>query len=107
MRIDAATHGQEIVAAVLIAEARGEGGKGMAAVAEVNHRRSELKGVSMLSVIDLGTFASLNCTNRDALLQTYHNPILKQRCELPGALIIGPKRLEISRAGRLTSRTKK
>lgn len=44
MRIDAATHGQEIVAAVLIAEARGEGEKGMAAVAEFIRRRADIRG---------------------------------------------------------------
>ena len=71
-RVDAATYGQEVVAAVLLAEARGEGEKGMTAVAEVIRRRADLKGVSMLSVIEPGTFTSLNGTSRDALLKKFH-----------------------------------
>jgi N-acetylmuramoyl-L-alanine amidase len=70
--VNGATYGQEVVAAVLIAEARGEGEKGMMAVAEVIRRRADLKGVTMLSVIEPGTFTSLNGTDRDALLEKYH-----------------------------------
>jgi N-acetylmuramoyl-L-alanine amidase len=69
--VNGATYGQEVVAAVLIAEARGEGEKGMMAVAEVIRRRADLKGVSMLSVVEPGTFTSLNGTDRDALLEKY------------------------------------
>ena len=69
--VSAATYGQEVVAAVLLAEARGEGEKGMIAVAEVIRRRADLKGVSMLAVVKPGTFTSLNGTNRDDLLKKF------------------------------------
>lgn len=69
--LSAATYGQEVVAAVLLAEARGEGEKGMQAVAEVIRTRADKKGVSMLAVIKPVIFSSLNGTNRDALLKKY------------------------------------
>lgn len=71
MDASAATYGQEVVAAVLLAEARGEGVKGMQAVVEVIRRRADMKGVSMLAVIEPGAFSSLNGTNRDALLKKF------------------------------------
>jgi len=67
-----ATYGQEVLAAVLLAEARGEGEVGMRAVAEVVRRRADAKGVSMLSVLKPGAFSSLNGTDRDALLRRFH-----------------------------------
>lgn len=69
--MNAATYGQEVVAAVLLAEARGEGEKGMLAVAEVIRTRADEKGVSMLAIIKPVIFSSLNGTNRDALLKKY------------------------------------
>lgn len=69
--LKAATYGQEVVAAVLLAEARGEGEKGMQAIAEVIRTRADKKGVSMLAVIKPVIFSSLNGTNRDALLKKY------------------------------------
>jgi N-acetylmuramoyl-L-alanine amidase len=68
----AATYGQEVLAAVLLAEARGEGETGMRAVAEVVRRRADERGVSMLSVLKPGAFSSLNGTTRDALLRRFH-----------------------------------
>jgi hypothetical protein len=79
----AATYGQEVLAAVLLAEARGEGEVGMRAVAEVVRRRADAKGVSMLSVLKPGAFSSLNGTNRDALLRRFHRHPM-----FPGALEI-------------------
>ncbi len=70
-RLNAATYGQEVVAAVLLAEARGEGKKGMQAVAEVIRTRADKKGVSMLAIVKPGIFTSLNGTNRDALLKKF------------------------------------
>jgi hypothetical protein len=67
-----ATYGQEVLAAVLLAEARGEGEVGMRAVAEVVRRRADAHGVTMLSVLKPGAFSSLNGTNRDALLRRFH-----------------------------------
>ena len=71
-----ATYGQEVLAAVLLAEARGEGEVGMRAVAEVVRRRADAKGVSMLSVLRPGAFSSLNGTDRDALLRRFHGHAL-------------------------------
>lgn len=66
------TYGQEVLAAVLLAEARGEGEIGMRAVAEVVRRRADTLGVSMLAVLKPGAFSSLNGTDRDALLRQFH-----------------------------------
>jgi spore germination cell wall hydrolase CwlJ-like protein len=60
-----------VLAAVLLAEARGEGHAGMRAVAEVVRRRADAMGVSMLAVLKPGAFSSLNGTTRDALLQRF------------------------------------
>jgi N-acetylmuramoyl-L-alanine amidase len=68
----AATYGQEVLAAVLLAEARGEGEVGMRAVAEVVRQRADANGVSMLLVLRPGAFSSLNGTDRDALLRKFH-----------------------------------
>jgi hypothetical protein len=84
-RASTATYGQEVLAAVLLAEARGEGELGMRAVAEVVRRRADAKGVSMLSVLKPGAFSSLNGTNRDALLRRFQGHALF------------PKALEIAR----------
>lgn len=46
-----ATYGQQVVAAVLLGEAEGEGEKGMIAVAEVIRKRADQKGVSPLAVV--------------------------------------------------------
>jgi N-acetylmuramoyl-L-alanine amidase len=81
--LSAATYGQEVLAAVLLAEARGEGEVGMRAVAEVVRRRADAQGVSMLVVLKPGAFSSLNGTNRDALLRRFH-----RHAQFPQALEI-------------------
>jgi spore germination cell wall hydrolase CwlJ-like protein len=79
LALSAATYGQEVLAAVLLAEARGEGTDGMRAVAEVVRRRADDRGVSMLSVLKPGAFSSLNGTSRDALLRHFHrHPLFPQ-----------------------------
>ncbi|MFT4586563.1 MAG: N-acetylmuramoyl-L-alanine amidase [Candidatus Binatia bacterium] len=79
----AATYGQEVVAAVLLAEARGEGEKGMQAVAEVIRTRADKKGVTMLAVVKPIDFSSLNGTNRDALLKKYrYHPLFDEALKI-------------------------
>jgi spore germination cell wall hydrolase CwlJ-like protein len=72
LTLSAATYGQEVLAVVLLAEARGEGEVGMRAVAEVIRRRADARGVSMLSVLKPGAFSSLNDIDRDKLLRRFH-----------------------------------
>lgn len=64
----AATYGQQVVAAVLLAEARGEGEEGMRAVAEVIRRRAEQQGTSLLAVVKPGAFSSMNGLSHDKIL---------------------------------------
>lgn len=90
----AATYGQEVVAAVLLAEARGEGEKGMKAVVEVIRTRADKKGVSMLAVVKPGAFTSLNGTNRDALLQRFkHHPLFSEALRIARTAYNEPHRL--------------
>ena len=90
----AATYGQEIVAAVLLAEARGEGDKGMKAVAEVIRNRADKKGVSMLSVVKPGAFTSLNGTDRDALLRRFrYHPMFDDALRIARTAYNEPHRL--------------
>ncbi len=90
----AATYGQEVVAAVLLAEARGEGDKGMKAVVEVIRTRADKKGVSMLAVVRPGAFTSLNGTNRDALLQRFkHHPLFADALRIARTAYNEPHRL--------------
>jgi N-acetylmuramoyl-L-alanine amidase len=78
-----ATYGQKVVAAVLLAEARGEGTDGMVAVAEVMRRRADERGVSMLAIARPGAFSSLNGTTRDRLLQRFErHPLFPQALEI-------------------------
>jgi len=83
--LTAATYGQQVVAAVLLAEARGEGAQGMMACAEVIRQRADSRGVSMLAVVKPGAFSSLNQTTPQKLLSQFQNHPLF------------PKALEISR----------
>ena len=71
-----ATYGQQVVAAVLLAEARGEGEVGMVAVAEVIRRRADARGVTMLAVLKAGAFSSLNGTSPDRLVRRFHRHTL-------------------------------
>jgi len=90
----AATYGQEVVAAVLLAEARGEGDRGMKAVLEVIRTRADKKGVSMLAVVKPGAFTSLNGTNRDALLQRFkHHPLFAEALRIARTAYNEPHRL--------------
>lgn len=62
------TYGQQIVAAVLMAEARGEGEIGITAVAEVIRNRAEKAGKSPLQIVlKPGEFSCLNDTTPTAL----------------------------------------
>ncbi len=89
-----ATYGQEVVAAVLLAEARGEGEKGMQAVVEVIRTRADKKGVSMLAVVKPGAFTSLNGANRDALLQRFkHHPLFTDALRIARTAYNEPYRL--------------
>ena len=55
------TYGQQVIAAVLLAEARGEGLRGMYAVAEVIRTRADHFGVSPLAVVKMRKqFSCLN-----------------------------------------------
>jgi len=83
--VHAATYGQQVVAAVLLAEARGEGVEGMAAVAEVMRRRADAQGTTLLGVARPGAFSSLNGKTHEELLREF------QRHRL------FPQALEISR----------
>ena len=90
----AATYGQEVVAAVLLAEARGEGVKGMLAVAEVIRRRADMKGVSMLAVVEPKVFSSLNGTTRDALLKKFwRHPMFPAALEIARRAYNSPESL--------------
>jgi spore germination cell wall hydrolase CwlJ-like protein len=84
--VSAATYGPEVLAAVLLAEARGEGERGMEAVAEVTRRRADTQGTTMLAVLRPGAFSSLNGTSRDALLRRFHRHSM-----FPAALRIAQK----------------
>jgi spore germination cell wall hydrolase CwlJ-like protein len=67
------TYGQQIVAAVLMAEARGEGGIGMTAVAEVIRNRAAKAGKSPLQVVlKPGEFSCLNDSTPAALHQKFY-----------------------------------
>ncbi len=92
--VHAATYGQQVVAAVLLAEARGEGLQGMAAVAEVMRRRADAQGVTMLAVARPGAFSSLNGTTHDKLLKKFqHHPLFPRALEIARIAYNQPGRL--------------
>jgi N-acetylmuramoyl-L-alanine amidase len=67
------TYGQQIVAAVLMAEARGEGEVGMMAVAEVIRNRAEKAHKSPLQIVlKKGQFSSLNNISPEALYRKFY-----------------------------------
>ena len=67
------TYGQQIVAAVLMREARGEGEIGMTAVAEVIHNRAKKANKSPLQIVlKKGAFSCLNDTTPEALYQKFY-----------------------------------
>lgn len=68
----AATYGQQVVAAVLMGEAWGEGRVGMIAVAEVIRTRADQEGISPLAVVKKPLqFTSLNGTSPQRLIRKY------------------------------------
>lgn len=67
-----ATYGQQVVAAVLMAEAWGEGEEGMIAVAEVIRNRADRYEISPLAVVkQRRQFSSLNQSSPQALIRRY------------------------------------
>ena len=67
------TYGQRVVAAVLMAEAWGEGEKGMTAVAEVIRERSREWKISPLAVVKRAKhFSCLNNTRPEQLILKFH-----------------------------------
>ena len=67
------TYGQQIVAAVLMGEARGEGEIGMTAVAEVIRNRANEASKSPLQIVlKKGEFSCLNDTTPEALHQKFY-----------------------------------
>lgn len=68
------TYGQKVVAAVLMAEAWGEGPKAMTAVAEVIRTRADKWGVSPLAVVKRERhFSCLNQTTPEQLIRKFHD----------------------------------
>lgn len=68
----AATYGQKIVAAVLMAEAWGEGEVGMTAVAEVIRTRANATGLSPLAVVSVRKhFSCLNKASAEDLYRKF------------------------------------
>ncbi len=92
--LQAATYGQKVVAAVLLAEARGEGERGMTAVAEVIRRRADQRRVTPLAVVQPGAFSSLNGINRDQLLRKFErHPLFQSALRIARLAYNEPERL--------------
>ncbi|HEY1170269.1 MAG TPA: cell wall hydrolase [Verrucomicrobiae bacterium] len=90
----AATYGQKVVAAVLLAEARGEGETGMVAVAEVIRRRADQEGVSPLRVVKPGAFSSLNGKTHDEIVKEfYKHPQFSQALRIARTTYNEPQKL--------------
>ena len=67
------TYGQQVVAAVLMAEAWGEGQTGMTAVAEVIRTRADEWSISPLAVVKrVKHFSCLNAVRPEALVRKFH-----------------------------------
>lgn len=72
--VHAATYGQQVVAAVLLAEARSEGPRGMWGVAEVIRTRADGYGLSPLAVVKMKRqFSCLNDTTPPRLIRRHWN----------------------------------
>jgi N-acetylmuramoyl-L-alanine amidase len=68
----AATYGQQVIAAVLMGEAEGEGEQGMIAVAEVIRQRADQQGISPLAVVKQPKqFSCLNSVTPPALIRRH------------------------------------
>ena len=91
----AATYGQKVVAAVLLAEARGEGQTGMQAVAEVIRRRADDQGTTPLGVVKPGAFSSLNGKTHDQIVRQFENhPLFPQALEIARMTYNEPHKLK-------------
>jgi spore germination cell wall hydrolase CwlJ-like protein len=72
--LNAATHGQKVVAAVLMAEAWGEGEQAMTAVAEVIRTRADKQKISPLAVVTAPKqFSCLNGKKLEQLVQKFES----------------------------------
>jgi hypothetical protein len=92
--LEAATYGQEVMASVLLAEARGEGESGMMAVAEVIRRRADQRRVSILATLEPGAFSSLNGTTQQAMVRKFRNhPLYPTALRISGIAYNQPQRL--------------
>jgi len=92
--VEGSTYGQQVLAAVLMAEARGEGEMGMRAVAEVVRRRADVNGTSPLGVLRPGAFTSLNGTSHKALIRKHRNhPLFGKALEIARITYNDPERL--------------
>lgn len=91
----AATYGQKIVAAVLMAEAWSEGETGMTAVAEVIRNRADAAQQSPLAIVTApGQFSCLSHTTSEALYRKYSNlPEFTTALKLAGFIYNEPARL--------------
>ena len=91
----AATYGQKVVAAVLLAEARGEGRAGMIAVAEVIRNRADRLGFSPLAVVKVPRhFSCLDATTPENLIRRFwKNPLWVEAVEIARMVYNEPDRL--------------
>jgi hypothetical protein len=90
----AAPYGQEVMAAVLLAEARGEGVAGMMAVAEVIRCRADQKGQGILSTLRPGAYSSLNGTTHKGLVRKLRgHPLFPKALEIARLAYNQPHRL--------------
>jgi len=91
----AATYGQKVVAAVLLAEARGEGEEGMMAVAEVIRRRADQKATSLLAVVRPGAFSSLNGLSHEKILRKFErHPLFPEALRIARIAYNEPEKLQ-------------
>lgn len=72
VQVSAATYGQQVIAAVIMGEAEGEGVIGMYAVAEVIRKRADLDGLSPLAIVKRPKqFSCLNNISPPALIRKH------------------------------------
>lgn len=85
----------ELVAAVLMGEARGEGQRGLGCVAAVIATRSARKGLTPLQVVaKKGWFSCLKGTTPEKLWHRYHGePVFEQALAVSKKLHLAPEEL--------------
>ncbi|MCC7374853.1 MAG: cell wall hydrolase [Verrucomicrobiales bacterium] len=90
-----APYGQQVVAAVLMGEAWGEGVPAMTAVAEVIRRRADLKGISPLAVVvQPKQFTCLNrCTPEELVRRFQDEPDFQKALRIARRLYNHPASL--------------